>query len=471
VAPGPAPSGGKGSAGWDKDLERTPFDISGQVLNEAGNAIPGIGVIAVARVLFDEVQNVGVALGERSERRVLTDTSGHFEFRGLANGEYEVRTLESYQYPETSSIAVRAGTDTVRLVVVEQRDIWIDGYVADVQGKPLGGVRVFPLGAADPSAVSNDSGTFAFPLTVRSDRHYAIVFRQEGYAEHRASISKADWVDGDTVELDVTLRPEQTLTTVSGLVRSKTGVPIPGEQVYLQRPQQKYRAMTDESGRFLFTGVESGGGYALWLLPHGPFQRFRQENVKVPAEGLGNLEVALDPVSTGRVSGRVLDTRGNPVPGFRLWVRSENSRNADLQVTSGYDGYYAAEEIPEGRVRLETGSFPRFITSGVALPPGGDILVDPILDIGNGQIAGRVVDTENRPVPGADLTLSWVSRQPPLLHESLRKTVADADGAFLFNQLGNSAHKLLVRAPGFGVAEVEHAAGGDLVIRLEPAVH
>jgi len=267
----------------------------------------------------------------------------------------------------------------------------------------------------------------------------------------------------------VTLRPEQTLTTVSGVVRSKTGVPIPGEQVYLQRTQQKYRAMTDGSGRFLFTGVESGGGYALWLLPRGPFQRFRQENVKVPAAGLGNLEVFLDPVGTGRVSGRVLDTQGNPVSGFRLWVRSENALNADRQVTSGYDGYYAVDEIPEGRVRLETSSFPRFITSGIALPPGGDILVDPILDIGTGQISGRVVDTENRPVPGADLTLSWVNRQPPLLHESLRKTVSDADGAFLFNQLGSPAHKLRVRAPGFGAAEVTHAAGNNVLIRLEPA--
>lgn len=449
-------------------LQPSPFDISGEVVNEAGHPVVGIEVAALGHRLFAEPPGSTPARGDLPEQKVVTDSTGRFVFRGLANGEYEIRTLESHFYPASSSVRVRAGTDSVRLVAVEQRDILVDGYVTDVEGNPLEGVHVFLFGPSEPAAVSDSLGAFSFLFQVRSDRTYQIALRAEGYREHKLSLSKDDWLDDYLVELDVPLQRELTLTTVSGLVRSTEGKPITGEQIYLQRSQKKYKTVTNESGRFLFTEVESGVGYALWLVPNGPFRQFRQEGIKIPAKGLDNLEVVLDPVGFGRITGRVLDASGNPVPGFPLLVRSESARSTDLQVSSGPDGYFAVDNVADGYVRLETGSFPKFITSGIQLPPGGDIEVNTVLDIGNREIAGVVTDTRGKPVPGADLILSWLSRQTPFLHESLRMTVSAADGGFVFSGLGPEPHTVIARAPGFESVKMEGVSGQHNEIRLEP---
>ncbi len=83
------------------------------------------------------------------------------------------------------------------------------------------------------------------------------------------------------------------------------------------------------------------------------------------------------------------------------------------------------------------------------------------------------VDEGGNPIPGADITLSWVRREDGLLYESLRKTTANEYGSFQFNQLGTGTHSLIVGAPGFEGTKTDvnpfsgsASAGGGIEVQL-----
>lgn len=95
------------------------------------------------------------------------------------------------------------------------------------------------------------------------------------------------------------------------------------------------------------------------------------------------------------------------------------------------------------------------MTSGVRLSPGSEITVRPVLDVGDEQISGRVIDDADVPIAGADVTLSWVRKQGSVTHESLRKSVTDTHGDFVFFALGEVEYDLIVRAAQHEPARME----------------
>ncbi len=438
------------------------LSIAGQVLNEFGEPVGGIDVIATVKRLFDDPSGSSFG-GSPPEQATRTDFSGYYYFDNLPNGEYEIRTV-AMNYYLPASITVRAGVNAAQLVVVEQLEVWIDGIVTSTGGQRLSGVNVLASGAG--KVVSDANGAFRFPLLVRSDRGVLIRLQAEGYQEGKVSLSRRDWEDsGGELLLEFVMEPLQAMAEVSGRVVSESGRPVAGEQVYLKL-NQKYKTTTDSSGQFLFDAVESGNGYKLWLVPKGPYAQYQEDGLQIGSGGLSGLEIVLESVGVGRVKGQMLNMDGRPVPNFTLSVSSEAVRSASLSVTSDGGGYFAINGVPEGRVRFQSQSFPRFVTSGVELSAGSEVEVDLLLDLGNQQVSGRVTDELGQPIPGANLTLSWVLRENGLLHESLRKVTTSADGSFIFTQLGGVTRDLIVSAPGYETVTMK-GVGGTAAATLE----
>ena len=74
------------------------------------------------------------------------------------------------------------------------------------------------------------------------------------------------------------------------------------------------------------------GAYAkqTWLtvLPKSEYQDYERESLDI-ARGRRDLDVVLEPLSTGQLSGRMVDSEGNPLPEFRLWLRSTGALDLD----------------------------------------------------------------------------------------------------------------------------------------------
>ena len=435
------------------DNDEAIYTIAGHVLNEAGQAVPGIEVVAQIKRLFSEQTILSLAHSSTTQS-TFTDSTGAFLLPNLLNGEYELRTKPTSFYLAAHG-SVRADSNSVKLVVVEQREIWVAGLISDNTNYPLADVAIIPTGSATAATVSDASGRFGFPLLVRSDRSHLIRFSAEGYQEQRVSLKHNDWINDQQAKFDVILQPARTPATVAGIIVSETGDPIINERVYLQRQGSKYRATSDSSGQFIFNEVESGYHYALWLIPKAPYKKYRQERLKVSSQGLAGIEIILESTGLGSIYGQMIDPKGNAIPNFTLTARSHSTRSNSLPVTSDQDGYFTLLDLPNGQLRLETSSFPRFVISGIQLFEGNETQINPVLDLGNQQLSGRIIDEFDQPIGAANITLSWVYRDNGIVHESMHKTASGADGYFLFTDLSNQTRTVIVSAAGYQTKTIE----------------
>jgi hypothetical protein len=444
--------------------------LAGQVLFTDGVPASGVTVGAMALRLFPDQETGTVSMGS-SEGRTVTDVAGRFLISGLANGEYQLRAIGPFSNPVEASQTVRAGSQDVRIVLGRDIRIWVDGYVASREEGPLHEVAVSTSDGQGIAALSTADGLFGLSLQVRSDRPAFLTLVKEGYEDARVSVDAAARDEQGVVPIDVTMVPVLGSITVAGTVRDAAGNGLAGVSVYLQGGGSKYRAVSDATGAYAIQEVRRPGAYILWVSPGDGYGGYREPRLKVPMAGVSGHEIVLERVGSGRVYGQMLDAQGRAVPNFTLSVESADAPGEAVAVTGDGQGYFIAEDVPEGRLRVQSSSFPRFVTSGVTLSAGGEIEVKPRLDIGNEQLAGRVIGDAGAPVAGADVTLSWVLRDGTVTHESLRKTVSNSRGEFVFVGLGKLSRNLSIRAAKFEPVRLEGVGTSkfsDVEVQLMP---
>ncbi|MDH3673516.1 MAG: carboxypeptidase-like regulatory domain-containing protein [Gammaproteobacteria bacterium] len=448
--------------------------ISGRVLDDAGEPIPGIELRLTAVRLFDGDEGTAVSLGAH-EQFTLTGFDGLYTFGQLADGDYRIRSPAT-DYYAPAQIAARAGVSSADLVLAGQRALRVHGVVANTDGTPLAGVQVTPIVPRAGSVTTGQEGQYQLQLTLATTRgNYLVRFQHAGYREQRVPVRQADWVGQDTIRVDASLAPVETIAVVAGTVKSSTtGLPLAGEvvQLYSPRLKHRYRTATDQAGTFLMRDVETGQDYRLLIRPKGEYQDYDQRNLRVTAAGL-RLDLVLEALSVGRLTGHMVDVDGNPIPRFSLLLRSGTATSQWLRVTGDSQGYFVVDDVPAGALILRTSSTPLFTVSGIDLPGGDETQLALVLDWGTHAIHGRVVDSLGQPVPMSKITVSWVHQDNGVRSGSRRQTVADAQGYFRLDQLGPGPHTLHINAPGFDGARLDHDAteqGRELMVQLQEKI-
>jgi protocatechuate 3,4-dioxygenase beta subunit len=448
----------------DRDTRNDPqedlLSISGSVLDDFGEPVPGLEITAVARSLFVEGDDQGHRAGEL-DRFTMTQFDGTYAFVDLADGEYDVSTLETASYSSTRML-VRAGSDSANLLVTRHYVLLVRGTVTDRDGRPLAGVRVLPFGHP-VAGVSDDRGRFEVRLMTKSNSRQQVVrFDGRGYQVTDVRLEEADWQDQDAVDVSVVLQEFAREAEVSGTVTSATGAPVSGETIQLNSPTRNrhYFAVTDQRGSFSLPNVEVADDYLLWIRPKQLYRDYGESSIAVTVAGV-SLNIVLEPVTLGRLSGRMFNLDGDPIPHFTLWLRSAMAAGQSVQLTSDARGYYAVHDVPLGALILETRSFPIFRITGVHSSTDDEQSVDVVLDRGDHAILGRVMDSYGSPVSGAEISLHWHQARNGVDSRSTRRTVAEMDGYFALTQLGAGWHTLDIRAPGYRVARVDHQVGAN----------
>ena len=457
----------------DEESEDEPqeFSISGWVFTQAGAPVPSIQLTAMARQLFQTNSDWESAWIER-DQKTQTDSDGLFEFWQLADGEYEIRTQATERYSSARAV-LRAGTAAATLIVKEEeeQEVYVHGIVDSSYGKRLAGVRVLPIGQKQ-ATTTDETGNYGLYLAVNGSRQsYTFRFTQQGYREQRLMLGDTDVRDVEDVRLDVTMEPIETLATVSGTVTGPNGEPVVSASVQLLSTslERSYRVGTNLDGDFLVPKVEIAADYRLWVRPQDRYQDYIEYGLEVPAAGL-DLPIVLEPQGLSSLRGQMVDLSGKPVPRFSMWLRSASATVPPaLQVTGDGLGYFFVDELPAGKLSLQTKSIPHISVSGIVLAPGAEEYVQLTLDWGNYMLAGYVLNSKDEPVPGAQVSFLWLHDNKGMRSRSRRKTVADTGGYFLFNQLGPGLHTLNITAPGFHGARRYHEvgdSGAEILVRL-----
>jgi hypothetical protein len=444
---------------------RGALSISGSVLGPDGKPVAG--------VLLQILPQQG-PLNEAGRtdplQQVGSRGDGSFSFVSLAEGEYELRNAAGGPYlPARAS--VRAGVTSALLVLRKRGDrtVQVTGVVVAPDRRPIAEVLVLPIGHKT-RVQTDEQGRYQLDLVLEdATQNPTIRFMKQGYRDQRTAIAAARLTAGGPVRADVVLQPTQTEAPVTGIVKGRSGTPVAGATVQLLSPAggRTLRTGSDLTGMFVFAKVETGANYRLWVRAREGYRDYLADQVTVPASGL-DLAVELEPVALGSLSGSFVDPDGKPVPGFSLGLRSAQP-GAAVRVTADPQGRFVVRDLPAGRVSLDSESAPLVSLSGIEIPAGGEVAVQLTVDWGGQQIAGLVLDANQRPVPAANIGLHWRQQKLGITSRSSRTTLTDQRGHFQFTDLGSGSHALSVSAPGFYplTRDVAAAAPGAPELRLQ----
>lgn len=443
--------------------------LTGRVLDRRGAPLAGIEISAV-RHRFASAVSESVS-GDRSPRVTRSSDDGSFEFRGLAEGEYDLETRATERFASAGAL-VQAGSAPVDLVLHEAFRVY--GTVTNERSDALARVRVELLNRPEIFAYTDEQGSFE--LTMRRDHgvgegSLALRFSLPGYDEMQLPVPRPAPDGSRALRLDAELRSAAGAVSVTGVVESERGDPIAGATVVLGvQGGPKYQVGTGVDGRFSLDGVEVGRGYYLRVFAPFPYRDYSDQGIRVAEEGL-SLEIVLDALETGRLIGRMADFEGNPLPGLRLWLASSAAVRGSVPVSGDERGYFEVDDAPAGTLSFDTRAEPRLRVSGLTLGAGGEADVLLVLDSGEHELVGEVLDDRGDPVAGAQVTLSWSHVSVDLQSTSHRATRTDANGSFGFANLGPGEHLLEVQAPGFRAVREYRDVGRyaeEVEIRLEP---
>lgn len=273
--------------------------------------------------------------------------------------------------------------------------------------------------------------------------------------------------------------------TVEGrVINSATGQGIPGVKVYIAQSELLCTLTTDASGRFSQDKLKDGSYTARYDAPdywpdmagtrpaasiQGGFlaiqltQRFQV----IAGSGPVNLEARLIPL--GRITGRVVDGRGKPLPsrlelaGRGIRLSTPSSQNGSFDLHRGIlPGAYLLCATPAASLKPpdpepETGRTLAWVRTcypaAASLEAASKIIVEPgatadvelkLLALPVHAIRGVLLDPENKPAPDVNISLGY---DLPLM-----KTKSAADGGFEFPAAPDGAWTISAQTDRDGVS-------------------
>jgi hypothetical protein len=265
------------------------------------------------------------------------------------------------------------------------------------------------------------------------------------------------------------MHPVEIWTAMNGTVYSDAGERLAGRLVEIKSrsASRAYRATTDRRGQFTFPVIEAPDDYRMVVFG-GPEHKDSQQTIHVDADS-PELDVTLESYEFGTVTGQLVNSNGEPVPDFDLMLRNTGSTKANTVVTSDAYGNFEVPMVPAGDLVVASQSAPSILVQGLHLKAGDKIHLPLVLDWGEHEIHGSVVDTRGNPVPASQIVLQWSYQSDGVTTRATRRTAADTQGHFAFSNLGPGPHSLQVAAPGFPTVDIDHdlrQQGYELTVRL-----
>jgi hypothetical protein len=253
-----------------------------------------------------------------------------------------------------------------------------------------------------------------------------------------------------------------------GFKRRVVAVPAGGTRAVSGISAPAQDARTDESGRFVVSGLEPGlrkvavraPGHALW-----------RGEAEVFAHGTSTVDVQLQPGVD--VEGRVVDSDGQPV---RAEVTSEINEDPmdpfGSTTSTDAEGRFRLEDLGPGEFEVVAETRQGRVNATLRGAPGETIEWNPVLARG-GVIRGQLVDERGVVVAGHFILYEDEPPWPDDACGQMGGAKTDAEGRFQLVGLGHHAHRIEAHALGPVLFPLAVASGvrpdqGELRLQIAP---
>ncbi|MEJ2704765.1 MAG: carboxypeptidase regulatory-like domain-containing protein [Sedimentisphaerales bacterium] len=441
--------------------------IEGVVVTKAdGKPVTGVQLLAVR----DRNQP---AFGAKP---VVSQEDGTFSIDGLPPGEHLLQIVSPLEAPanwitEPVHVTTEAGETTSGVKIELIKGGLLEVLVTDsISKKPVENatVSVQPAGGGTGSGARTDKAGIARTRLTPGQYRINYLYKQ-GYSRQRAQQDVITIEDGKTAHVEIQLAGMPKMT---GVVRDDQDRPVEGVSLKVC-PMSGQDAVSDAEGKFEVSwdpgGWSSSRPPAMILLARDK-ERNMAATVDVD-EDTRTVDVTLRPGVT--FTGKVVGPDGKGIAGASLLVMIRGPRwgsSIENRLATDAEGNYEIKALaPRNKYSVEA-SADGFGRCQIEADAGE--AVDNRLNVStltllaaNLSVSGVVVDSNDEPVAGADVSC-WGDTQPR------SRTATDADGKFTLEKVcaGNirvSANKRGT-PPIYGQVETEGGAT-DVKIVLRQA--
>ncbi len=424
-----------GSDNTNNDFVSQQYTISGYVL-------PPVSKAAKATEYDLEVGIAGVLVtltGGGTPLTQVTNVDGYYEFANIINGQYTVTpTHTNYTFsPEFQDVTV-SGENVVEIYFFGTFTGYsVSGRIAVYDDSPLQDVEVTLEPELSPpvTVLTDSSGQYSFSGLDSDSATITPDLEEYNFDPEFLSIEVSD---SDVTDQDFLGGDYYDTYTVSGTIT--TGEPdyegIEDVTVVLTGSGMPITRYTDDSGEYVFSCIPDG---EYVITPSMEGLEF------VDAEIVSNSYINIGVVGTDEtdndfitkrysISGTIRDVKGNFVSIVPLVL----SGDSDDSVMADQDAVYTFENLTPGSYTVEVD--PEY--TGVTITPSSIDVTITVSDETAADFAlsysieGYVDDYCSQPLEGITVRLS-----------DLASTVTDADGHYIFTDLGRGTYNMWVDDP------------------------
>ena len=433
--------------------------------------------------------------------RTRVDANGKYLLKNLAPGTYNLFLLEGpegWTAVAKELIKIEEGQTVSNLDFTLVRGGFITGRVTDQDtNEPIANYHISLYDAARPESLAvshrvktDETGSYRFHAAPGGALVYTSA--QHGYQDTGLIRRSVHVVESNTTVVDFQFTKGIEL---NGQILTETGEPVSGARVIDISGRDGYLeyGKSDEQGEFTVHGLRP----TQKLVLKGEHSELKlRGTAEVEVQPGASVEIRMKPYKLVKVSGRVVNSKGEPIPSVKIdrMLGTGNSAgySQTVAVTDG-DGWFwginlivgdqyvifaRAEGYRETETELFTATTEMNQISDLVLHSAG----------GPYFIEGRITDTSGKPVNGARLITSQQSQ--------LWETLTDANGDYRLENLSmiilykleiyhpdyahhtfeilktNQRHDLvLIRADGYLAGKVVDAAGDPIYlasVAIEP---
>lgn len=404
--------------------------------------------------------------GASQRKPAESGADGAFRLADLAPGSYQLRATYGTNNPpewvaETVSVTVEAGQVTRDVQVsatqgglLEVAVLWKTDH-QPVLGASVSAYKQGFQGGAGSG--TNGSGLLRLPAG-----EYKVSASKDN---SRSEGTDASVETGHTNHIEIVLNPPPRIT---GVVRDSSGAPVPGMElsIFPNWGQSSSGATTDAKGRYEMlwnpqrTGP-AGSGFCL-------LARDVARNLAVAPdvdEGTTTLDLQLAPGLV--VVGRVEDVNGKPLSNAKvslyLWSGNSGSQFENKPIKTDAQGHYEITALPAGRKYSLDATAKGYGSANQNIQEDAETnrveLTPCVLKVADHQLAGEVVDADDKPVARANVFM-YGQGQP---NTSVR---TDGKGRFKFDEVCEGSVQLSASIRNsYGSARAE-AGDTNVVVHL-----
>jgi Carboxypeptidase regulatory-like domain len=437
-----------------------PGEIAGTVTDEAGQPIEGA------------VASSGYRLNPNQAR---TDKSGHFHLAKLDKGRNIELRISKDGFSPWFQFSQPTGIADLKVTLTDKT--YLQGTVYSPDAKPVPNALV--RADCGPKRDNHYINPHIWLETrTDADGHYKLFVWPDHYLlrtrvpDTGVADLRADIAAGQSIAQDIHLEPG--IRFVVNCIDGDTGAPVPAVKLNIGW-QKGMHATSDANGQAVFENMPAdkfefdveSKTHVRWWSPEAVNKRLhdRPENLTVPWEGIEFLLSAeMQPVTIKlergvKLSGRVVDPAGNPVPGAAIatakvgWGDSIDSTKR-FTAYSDADGAFSITLPASGGERFtliahdgdynEWRRFANGVTEPLQTQPGEDKSGITIQLTTPATIKGQVLDRGGTPQP--DKWVRAMSADDRDSRYTAPETHTDADGNF----------------------ELKFVRPGDVLVQVEP---